>query len=67
MPAMSSMMTFDTESTLGTTGFACRAFHLQALSLFRDAAEYDGWLRQIKAPVLAVAGDKDALTPLVWP
>lgn len=43
----------------------CRAFHLQALSLFKDAVEYDGWLRQIKAPVLAVAGDKDALTPLV--
>ncbi|CAL5223892.1 g6486 [Coccomyxa viridis] len=42
-----------------------RAFHLQALSLFRDAAEYDGWLRQIRAPVLAIAGDKDALTPLL--
>ena len=45
----------------------CRAFHLQALSLFKDAAEYDGWLRQIKAPVLAIAGDKDALTPMVGP
>ena len=42
-----------------------RAFHLQAMSLFKDAAEYDSWLNNIKAPVLAVAGDKDALTPMV--
>ena len=53
-------MTTDLQTT-------CRAFHLQALSLFKDAAEYDGWLRQISAPVLAIAGDKDALTPLVYP
>ena len=44
---------------------ACRAFHLQALSLFRDAKEYDSWLRAIPAPVLAIAGDKDRLTPMV--
>ena len=43
---------------------ACRAFHLQALSLFRGAAEYDSWLQNIRAPVLAIAGDKDALTPM---
>ncbi len=55
-----------TEGPLVTARFGCRAFHLQALSLFRDAAEYDGWLRQIRAPVLAIAGDKDALTPLVY-
>lgn len=42
-----------------------RAFHLQAISLFKDAAEYDSWLNNIKAPVLAIAGDKDALTPMV--
>ncbi|CAK0738607.1 hypothetical protein CVIRNUC_001067 [Coccomyxa viridis] len=41
-----------------------RAFHLQALSLFRSAKEYDSWLRAIRAPVLAVAGDKDRLTPM---
>ena len=43
----------------------CRAFHLQALSLFRDAAEYDSWLKAIRAPVLAIAGDEDNLTPMV--
>ena len=42
-----------------------RAFHLQSMSLFRDAAEYIRWLRAIRAPVLVAAGDKDVLTPLV--
>ncbi|KAK9908434.1 hypothetical protein WJX75_007779 [Coccomyxa subellipsoidea] len=41
-----------------------RAFHLQALTLFRDAAQYNDWLRSIRAPVLIAAGDKDFLTPL---
>jgi len=35
------------------------------MSLFKDAAEYESWLNNIKAPVLAIAGDKDALTPMV--
>ena len=43
----------------------CRAFHLQAATLFKDAAEVDSWLRSIQAPVLVAAGDKDFLTPLV--
>ena len=38
---------------------------LQAMSLFRDAAEYIRWLRAIRVPVLVAAGDKDSLTPLV--
>lgn len=41
-----------------------RAFHLQAATLFKDAAEVDSWLRAIRAPVLVAAGDKDFLTPL---
>ena len=42
-----------------------RAFHIQALSLFRNAEEYVAWLRAIQAPVLVTAGDKDQLTPMV--
>jgi hypothetical protein len=42
-----------------------RAFHIQALSLFRNAEEYVAWLRAIQAPVLVTAGDKDILTPMV--
>ena len=45
----------------------CRAFHLQAATLFKDAAEVDTWLRSIRTPVLVAAGDKDFLTPLVRP
>ncbi|CAL8469114.1 g8655 [Coccomyxa elongata] len=41
-----------------------RAFHLQAATLFKDAAEVDSWLRCIRAPVLVTVGDKDLLTPL---
>ncbi|BDA45129.1 Protein ABHD8 [Coccomyxa sp. Obi] len=41
-----------------------RAFHLQAITLFKDPAEVDSWLRSIRAPVLVAAGDKDFLTPL---
>jgi pimeloyl-ACP methyl ester carboxylesterase len=47
------------------TGGMRRAFHLQSMSLFRDAAEYIRWLRAIRAPVLIAAGNKDVLTPLV--
>lgn len=42
-----------------------RAFHMQALTLFRSAAEYATWLRGIQVPVLVTAGDKDLLTPMV--
>lgn len=42
-----------------------RAFHLQALSLFRNTEEYVTLLRAVQAPVLVTAGDKDLLTPMV--